>query len=81
VVRVTPGNRIGTVDVRCAPVGGGTVARITYELTALSPDGEACIARFDETRYAEMLASWERDIARAQARERAGAPADARVEE
>jgi hypothetical protein len=69
-VRDTPGSRIGSVEVRCAPApGGGTVARVTYDLTALSPAGQEYLAEF-EPGYAEMLASWERDIAQALERER-----------
>jgi hypothetical protein len=64
-VRDTPGSRIGTVEVRCAPApGGGSLARVTYDLTALSPSGAEYLARF-ESGYGEMLASWEREIARA----------------
>lgn len=64
-VRDTPGSRVGTVEVRCAPApGGGTIARVTYDLTALSPAGEAYLATF-EAGYGEMMAEWERDIARA----------------
>ncbi len=75
-VRHTPGSRIGTVEVRCAPrAGGGTAARVTYDLTALSPAGQERLAEM-ESGYAEMLASWTRDIARALEREgHAGRPA------
>jgi hypothetical protein len=64
-VRGTAGSRIGSVEVRCAPAAdGGTVAHVTYDLTALSPAGQEYLGRF-ESGYAEMLTSWERDIARA----------------
>jgi hypothetical protein len=69
-VRDTPGNRIGTVEVRCAASpDGATIARVAYDLTALSPAGEAHLARF-EREYADMMREWERDIAAALARER-----------
>lgn len=62
-VRDTPGSRIGTVEVRCAPAqGGGTSAQVTYDLTALSPAGEAHLAAFARD-FPAMLASWEREIA------------------
>jgi hypothetical protein len=68
-VRHTPGSRIGSVEVRCAPMpGGGTAARVTYDVTALSPAGQRYLAEF-ESAYVEMLASWKRDIARALERE------------
>lgn len=64
-VRHTPGSRIGTVEVRCAHVpGGGTAARVTYEMPALSAAGQERHAEL-ESGYVEMLASWKRDIARA----------------
>ncbi len=62
-VRHTPGSRIGTVEVRCAPgPGGGTAARVTYDMTALSAAGQERLAEL-ESGYDEMLASWKRDIA------------------
>ena len=58
--RVTPGVQAGTVDVRCEPEGGCTVATVAYELTALSPEAEldAFAAGYDA-----FLAGWEREIA------------------
>jgi hypothetical protein len=64
-VRHTPASRTGTVEVRCAPApDGGTAARVTYDLTALSPAGRRYLAEF-ESGFAEMLGEWQRDIARA----------------
>ncbi len=69
-VRDTPGSRIGTVEVRCAAApDGGTAAQVTYDLTALSPAGRRYLEGF-EAGFAEMLASWQRDIARVLERER-----------
>lgn len=69
-VRHTPGSRIGTVEVRCAlQPAGGTAARVTYDMTALSPAGRECLSEL-RSGYVEMMASWTRDIARALERER-----------
>jgi hypothetical protein len=61
--RVTPGSRAGTVgvDLDEGP-GGGSAVRVTYELTALSPDGDGKLADF-AARYPAFLDSWERDLA------------------
>jgi hypothetical protein len=75
-VRSTPGSRLGTVEIRCEPTPeGGTAARVIYDLTALSPAGRESPATF-EAGYAEMLASWARAIAGAQADHFAAGEAD-----
>jgi polyketide cyclase/dehydrase/lipid transport protein len=63
--RITPGSRLGTVEVRCAPADAGTTAQVTYRLSALSTAGEQVLAGMTPERYEEMIASWQRDIARA----------------
>ena len=61
--RVAPGSRAGTVEVRVEPDGnGGSIARVTYELTALSEAGNEILAEFDESAYAEMMLAWEQMI-------------------
>ncbi|MEV0346910.1 SRPBCC family protein [Nonomuraea sp. NPDC050680] len=61
--RVTPGSRAGTVSVAVGEGdGGGSAVRVTYELTALSPEGERELREFADG-YPAFLASWERDIA------------------
>ncbi|MFI0449584.1 SRPBCC domain-containing protein [Actinomadura sp. 6N118] len=59
--RVTPGSRAGTVTVELAEREGGTSVRVTYELTALSPDGERELRAF-AAGYPEFLRSWEKAI-------------------
>jgi hypothetical protein len=61
-VRITPGNRLGTVRVRCRPEGGGTEVEVTYRLTALSPAGEAALAATTPEAFAETIEGWRRDI-------------------
>jgi hypothetical protein len=64
--RVTPGLRAGTVEVACAPgPDDSTVATVTYDLTALGPAGDAALATWTESWYAEYLAEWQRQIAAA----------------
>ncbi|XVQ89465.1 hypothetical protein ACQP2K_19215 [Microbispora siamensis] len=62
--RVTPGSRAGTVTVEVDGDGqGGSTVRVTYELTALTPKGQAPLREFAES-YRDFLRSWEVDIAR-----------------
>ncbi|GAA4521127.1 MULTISPECIES: SRPBCC family protein [Nonomuraea] len=61
--RVTPGSRAGTVTVTAVDDGhGGTTVEVTYELTALSPQGARELRGFADG-YADFLGSWERAIA------------------
>ena len=60
--RVTPGVQAGTVDVTCRPDGKGSVATVSYELTALSEAAEPELAAFAD-RYTELMSAWEREIA------------------
>lgn len=62
--RVTPGARAGTVTVEVGGDGrGGSTVRVTYELTALTPEGEGPLREF-AGRYPDFLRSWEEEIAR-----------------
>lgn len=62
--RVTPGSRAGTVTVEVDADGrGGSTVRVTYELTALTPEGQGPLREFAES-YGDFLRSWEVDIAR-----------------
>jgi hypothetical protein len=64
--RVTPGLKTGTVEVALAPApGGSTVATVTYDLVALSPEGAADLATWTESWYAGYLREWEEQIAAA----------------
>ena len=64
-VRVTPGNRMGSVHVRCrAAAGGGTEVEVTYRLTALGPEGETVLAGLGEVEYASMIDGWRQEIER-----------------
>lgn len=68
-VRITPGNRLGTVRVTCRPEGAqGTRVDIAYRLTATSPAGERALAATTEAAFAETMAKWQRDGAEALAR-------------
>ncbi|NJP91880.1 hypothetical protein HCN51_20860 [Nonomuraea sp. FMUSA5-5] len=50
-----------TVEV-AADGQGGSTARVTYQLTALTPEGEGPLREFAEN-YQDFLRSWEADIA------------------
>jgi hypothetical protein len=61
--RVTPGSRAGKVTVTAGGDGrGGAAVQVTYELTALSPEGARVLSEF-AAGYASFLRSWEEDIA------------------
>jgi hypothetical protein len=62
-VRITPGSRMGRVSVRCQEtVDGGTRASVTYQLSALSAEGEQVLDRF-AAGFEAMLAEWTARIA------------------
>jgi len=64
--RVTPGLKTGTVEVVCTPgARTTTVATATYELTALSPEGDADLATWTAGWFAGYLQEWETQIAAA----------------
>jgi hypothetical protein len=61
--RITPGSRGGTVEVFARPDGSGaTEVQVTYELTALSTDGNEALAAFDAEYFSHMMVEWERMI-------------------
>lgn len=63
--RVGHGDRAGTVAVELAPAADGTtLARVTYDLTALTASAEPALAAF-EAGYDEFLRHWTAAIAAA----------------
>lgn len=60
--RVSPGRRAGTVRVEIASRNGGSRISVSYDITALGPDGEAAVLAMDEDGFAEMLEQWRRRI-------------------
>jgi hypothetical protein len=62
--RVTPGSRMGFVDVACRtlPQGGSEVV-VRYSLTALSEAGAALLAELDQERFAAMIEGWRVKVA------------------
>lgn len=61
--RITPGSRLGTVTVSVEPIDETSCwVEVCYELTAVSPGGNAVLARFDRAAFAAMLAEWEERI-------------------
>lgn len=64
-LRMTPGSRVGVVEVACAAEDGGTTVRVTYRMTALTREGERTLAAFDAAAYAEMMKEWKRRVSAA----------------
>ena len=62
---VAPGIRAGTIEVECADDGSGTaIATVTYDMTALSADGERWVAEF-AAGYDGYLDHWRHAISTA----------------
>ncbi len=58
--KVTPRLHAGTVDVALQKnEAGGTIATITYELTALSDAGSEALQAFDDAPYSKMMKEWK----------------------
>jgi hypothetical protein len=64
-VRVTPGNRLGTVRVALTEVEGGCRVGVRYRLTAVAPAGETALAETSEAAFAATMEKWRRDTAAA----------------
>ena len=60
--RVSPDRRAGIVGVRIALAGEGSSITVSYDLTALSPEGEAAVKAMDEAGFVAMMAEWRRLI-------------------
>ena len=69
-VRVTPEANTGTVDVSITSNGeGGATVNVAYQLTALSPAGNADLQEsFSEPKYAEMMEEWRAMISASRAK-------------
>jgi hypothetical protein len=56
--RVTPGDHAGSVTVVISPDGENSAVEVTYQLTALTSDGDRRLGEFADG-YAAYLQSWE----------------------
>ena len=56
--RVTPGVSAGTVEVQICPTESGSEVIVSYDLTALSPEGEAVLEGYADPHFAEMMGVW-----------------------
>lgn len=58
-VRMTPGNRLGTVHVRCTDDGeGGSNVEVGYRLTALSEAGEEALGAITREAFEADIRGW-----------------------
>lgn len=57
--RVTPGSRAGTVEVVVTAEGAGSRVRVSYDLTALGPDGDQALEAYSDENFAAMMAQWK----------------------
>lgn len=60
--RITPGSRLGKVIVEVAPAAEGSVARVRYVMTGLTPAGNAVLEEL-ESGYPAMMEKWAELIA------------------
>jgi len=63
-VRITPGNRLGTVRVRCTADGAGTRVEVDYRLTAISEAGAAKLAAVTPEAFAATIDGWRKRLER-----------------
>lgn len=62
-LRLTPGSRLGVVEVRCVPQPEGrTAAKVRYTFTQVTSDGSSPSKAFTEEHYDEMVGVWQRRI-------------------
>jgi hypothetical protein len=60
---VLPGSHTSWIDVRCEPAGmQASTARITYTLTALTPQGNSYLDAFTQEYYQTWISSWQTAI-------------------
>jgi hypothetical protein len=57
--RVTPGHSAGIVEVRLRANGTGSAVAVSYDMTALSLEGEAALAGYRGAAFTDMLAKWQ----------------------
>lgn len=58
-VRVTPASRSGIVEVRCTPLSPmSTEVEVGYEMTAVTPQGEAALAAYEGEAFVGMIEQW-----------------------
>ena len=57
--RVTPGVSAGIVEVAATSEGEGTRVRVSYDLTALTPEDEEALEPYSEENFAAMMKRWK----------------------
>jgi hypothetical protein len=70
---VSGNNRAGLVRVDCEPSQGRTTAKVSYDMTALSDDGDAALHEF-AAKYQQYMRQWQDAIAAAVATSGGGHP-------
>ena len=63
--RVSPGVRAGTVRVNLNPDGAESRVEVSYDMTALGPNGVEAVTKMDADGFAAMLRDWQRLIGEA----------------
>jgi hypothetical protein len=61
-VMVTPGSRVGQLDIEVSAEAEGSACSVTYTFTSLSEHGDAFIRAYTEDAYVAKMQGWERAI-------------------
>lgn len=56
--RVAPGHTAALVEVQLRPSGKGCRVHVSYDLTALSEEGEAALDGYADPQFGEMMEKW-----------------------
>jgi hypothetical protein len=56
--RVTPGHTAAIVEVQLRPSGTGSSVEVSYDLTALSKEGEVALNGYADPQFGEMMDKW-----------------------
>ncbi len=61
-VKVTPHVTATRINIALEADGGGTIAEVAYQHTAIGPEGNAFVASFTEEMYMAFMKEWERSL-------------------
>jgi len=68
-LRVTPGSRMGYVEVTCRSADdGATITKVRYDLTSLSEAGDHALHHLTPEHFRGMIEGWRREVEAALAR-------------
>jgi hypothetical protein len=60
--KFVPDETVTRLDIHVEKTGTGSMATVSYEITALSPSGKPYVDRHTDAAYGDMMASWKTAI-------------------